>query len=98
MADPVTVFIGGTIIFFVLWFLFSLILSRYVKSNIEDEQDKSTYGRMTIYYVTIAAVVMYLMWLCVFLHQLHPLIIPDLETEIAKEVAASHRDDLVSGL
>ena len=46
---------------------------------------------MAIWLTTIAIILMYMVWLCCFLHQLHPLIIPDLKKEIEEELKANER-------
>ena len=97
MADSLQVFLVDTLCFAILWVIASVLLSRYVRNNTEDARDKPLYGRMTIYFVTMAVVLMYIMWLCSFLHQLNPLLIPDMEKGIAKELLDSEREDLIKG-
>ncbi len=95
MADASLIFIGVTIGFVVFWALAAYFLSSYVKSRTQNEDDKPLYGRMTISYVSLAVVMMYIMWACCYLHQLHPLIIPDLEKKIGEELLESEREDLI---
>jgi len=95
MADSFTVLWVGTVLFALLWIAVSLILSKYVKSRIQEEEDKELYGRMTIGYVSLAVAMMYIMWICCVLHQLNPLIYPDLSKPITDEVIDSARDDII---
>eukprot|EP01022_Parablepharisma_sp_SALTPOND_P026515 TRINITY_DN64309_c1_g1_i1.p1 TRINITY_DN64309_c1_g1~~TRINITY_DN64309_c1_g1_i1.p1 ORF type:complete len:634 (+),score=67.82 TRINITY_DN64309_c1_g1_i1:3460-5361(+) len=86
MANPVLVFILGTVFFILLWAIVMYVLSGILKKNVQKPKEKKEYQRMAVWLTTAAIGLMYTMWLCCYLHQLHPLIIPDLIKEIQEEL------------
>ena len=86
MAKPLLTFVCGVLFFCLLWAIALAVLSTLFSRRTKNEKEKKQYMTMAIPLVTIAAILMFTMWLCCFLHQMHPLIIPDLTKHVEEEL------------
>eukprot|EP00826_Nyctotherus_ovalis_P034199 TRINITY_DN2813_c0_g3_i3.p1 TRINITY_DN2813_c0_g3~~TRINITY_DN2813_c0_g3_i3.p1 ORF type:complete len:100 (-),score=11.15 TRINITY_DN2813_c0_g3_i3:181-480(-) len=88
MTSPVAVFFIGSLSFGLLWAITLIVIVSMLQRRVENLKDRKEFEKMALWLVTLAVVLMYVVWLCCYLHQLHPLIIPDLKEDIKKEIIA----------
>ncbi len=69
----------GTIIYIILWIIVSLIISYYATKDENDSQKKKDYIIMTFIFTFMGAFCMWLMWICVYMHQMYPLQLPKIK-------------------
>ena len=91
MGSPITVFLCGTVVFMFLWTIALAVISTLLKRNVQKEKERKEYQKMSTWLVTVAIILMYTMWICCVLHQLYPLIIPDLTKHIEEELKEGER-------
>mmetsp|Transcript_12312 Transcript_12312/g.23368 ORF Transcript_12312/g.23368 Transcript_12312/m.23368 type:complete len:83 (+) Transcript_12312:1424-1672(+) len=68
----------GTLCYGVLYFIMAIPLSTYVERQTLDVRQKNENRRLTWVLCAIAIFCMWLMWLCCYLHQMYPLVTPDI--------------------
>ena len=95
MVDSWTMYFWISVGFVILWALASILLSSYVYKNTVAEDYKEVNAKMTVSYVTLAIVMMYIIWACCFFHHMNPLIIPDMSKGVEEELIESDRNDLI---
>ena len=77
-----TTILAGSIVFLILWLLFSIIISIISTKNVNDTRLKGEYRGMSFSLTFLAAFCMWLMWISVYMHQKNPLIQPVLKEKI----------------
>lgn len=71
-----TVIITGSCIFVGLWLITAIALHFTVTKDVTDQKLKKEYRGMAYSLTFIGAFCMWLMWICVYMHQMNPLISP----------------------
>jgi len=66
----------GSFIFLVVWVILAIVLSIYTSKTTKDKSLACEYITMSITLSLLGIFCMWLMWICVYLHQLYPLIYP----------------------
>ena len=77
-----TTIITGSIIFLILWIIASIIIIIISGKGVNDPRLRSEYRGMTLSLTFLGAFCMWLMWICVYMHQKNPLIKPILKEAI----------------
>ncbi|CAI2383130.1 unnamed protein product [Moneuplotes crassus] len=76
----------GSLIFAVLGLGFGVLLSIYVYFRTKDKTENGKYQKenavLTFFMTLFGAFCMWGMWICVYMHQMNPLILPFVETQI----------------
>lgn len=96
MGDKSTVFLTDTLVFLAVWVILCVVLSLYVRTRAKDEEDKSLYVKMTISYLSLAIFMMYMMWVCCYMHHMNPLIVPSIAKPEQEEILACQRKDILN--
>lgn len=78
MSNSSTLIIGS-LIYFALIFIIGAPLSLYVQKHSKDPHQRKDNFNLTWSLVVIGVFMMWLLWLCAFLHQMHPLVTPIVE-------------------
>ena len=91
MGSPWLVFLCGTLAFMFLWTIALAIISSILKKNVPKQKEREEYQSMATWLVTIAIILMYTMWFCCVVHQLYPLIVPELTKHIEEEMKEAER-------
>eukprot|EP00826_Nyctotherus_ovalis_P025476 TRINITY_DN19757_c0_g1_i1.p1 TRINITY_DN19757_c0_g1~~TRINITY_DN19757_c0_g1_i1.p1 ORF type:complete len:105 (+),score=28.50 TRINITY_DN19757_c0_g1_i1:11-325(+) len=89
--EALALFLIGTVTFVLLWSLSVSVIAAILHRNTQNPKDLLVYQSMAKWLTALAVFFMYLMWISCYLHQLYPLIIPDLTGEIEKELRESER-------
>lgn len=71
----------GTIIFIILWFAGSIVIYTIAARGEVEPKVKAEYRGMCFSLTFIGCFCMWLMWVCVYLHQKNPLIKPILKSD-----------------
>ncbi len=84
MVEKTTGLWMGSLIFAVLGVVAAIILSLYVYVRTQEdrskgEQLKKPNAIMAFFLTLFATICMWGMWICVYMHQMNPLILPELE-------------------
>jgi V-type H+-transporting ATPase subunit e len=66
----------GSFSFVVVWIILAICLSIYTSKQTKDKSLACEYVTMSITLSFLGIFCMWLMWICVYLHQLYPLIYP----------------------
>ena len=66
----------GSLLFIILWVILAIVLSIYTSKTTNDKSLACEYITMSITLSLLGVFCMWLMWICVYLHQLYPLIYP----------------------
>ncbi len=85
------VLLGGILVFMFLWTIALAVISTLLQRNVPNVKERKEYQKMATWLVTIAIILMFTLWICCVLHQLHPLIVPDLTKHIEEELKESER-------
>ena len=81
MTDSTTTMIIGTCVFAALWLISAIIIHFKATSDVSDSRLKGEYRCMAFSLTFLGAFCMWLMWICVYMHQMHPLINPIMKVE-----------------
>jgi V-type H+-transporting ATPase subunit e len=76
MGNPETIMMG-TVIYAIITVVLALPLSFYVKARTKSERQRQDNFNLTWIICAIGGTCFWLMWLCCFMHQMHPLVTPD---------------------
>jgi V-type H+-transporting ATPase subunit e len=68
----------GTLCYGVLFFVMAIPISSYVGRHTLDDRQKGDNRSLTWVLCGIATFCMWLMWLCSYMHQMYPLVTPDI--------------------
>ena len=75
------IIIGGSIIFIALWVIASIIIMIISVKGVNDPRLREEYRSMSVSLTFLGAFCMWLMWICVYMHQKNPLIRPQLSED-----------------
>ena len=75
------ILIGGSIIFVILWILAAIIIMIISVKGVNDPRLRGEYRGMSVSLTFLGALCMWLMWVCVYMHQKNPLIKPSLSED-----------------
>lgn len=93
------VIIIGTLIYFILFLITASIVSKYVTStdngNLLNEKTYNEYRKLAWGLSFLAVFCMWLVWLCVYLHQMNPLISPILESEVIEILLEERKKSII---
>ena len=76
MDDYHKVMRNGTIIYVVLWIIVSIVLSYFTTKDEQDPQKRKDYKWMSFIFTFMGTFCMWLMWICVYMHQMYPIQLP----------------------
>ena len=76
MDDYHKVMRNGTIIYVVLWIIVSIVLSYFTTKDEPDSQKRKDYKIMSFIFTFMGTFCMWLMWICVYMHQMYPIQLP----------------------
>lgn len=73
---------NGTLIFFGVFVVSALLLGQYVHIRTKDRRAAGDNRLMTFGLTFLGVFCMWILWACTYMHQMYPLIIPDLSNGI----------------
>lgn len=71
----------GSFIYVLLFFMIGVPVSLYARKQTKDESQRKDNFFLAWVFSAIAVFCMWLMWLCCFLHQMNPLVTPEVNSD-----------------
>ena len=69
----------GTFLYLLAFFIVGIPVSLYARARTKDESQRKENFFLAWSFTLIATFCTWLMWICCFLHQMNPLVTPDIE-------------------